>query len=112
MIRLKDNTIRIEELKPVLKNKLVDIALICKEVEGGTYEMTITSGNDGIHMRKSKHYTNEAIDIRNRDMKRRGEVSNRIKKFLGVHFDVINKVTHIHIEWDKKGGNKNERKEN
>ena len=65
--------------------------------------MTITSGNDSNHKNGSKHYSNEAIDIRSRDMVNPIDVKNEIKKTLGADFDVIYEGNHIHIEYDRKG---------
>ena len=91
-------------LKYVLANKLNEIALICKLINGVNYEMTITSGNDGIHMKNSKHYKNEAIDIRTRNMNEQNKVLTQvwIKKWLGINYDVILESNHIHIEYDPK----------
>jgi hypothetical protein len=94
--------VNISKLKPVISDKLNEISRICKQVNGENYIMTITSGNDGKHMIGSKHYTNEAIDIRIRDMKFPTITHVRIKKALGPNYDVIKKKTHIHIEYDPK----------
>lgn len=90
------------ELKPSIKDKIWRMALICKLYNGIDYVMTITSGNDGIHMRKSKHYSNEAIDIRIRDMVNRERTFKEIKKDLGKDYDVLLESDHIHIEYDPK----------
>ena len=42
--------------------------------------MTITSGNDGVHKINSKHYNNEAIDIRTIDM----SVNNKVLTQLWI----------------------------
>lgn len=102
MIRLKDHTVEVKELKKEIACKLLGLANICKNIEGENYIMTITSGNDGIHMRGSKHYSNEAIDIRKFDMKNPAVVTEEIKEYLGKDYDVILKKTHIHIEYDRK----------
>lgn len=89
-------------LKYVLANKLNQIALICKLINGVNYVMTITSGNDGVHKKYSKHYVNEAIDIRTRDMSEHDKILTKIwiKKWLGVNYNVILESDHIHIEYD------------
>jgi hypothetical protein len=102
MIRLKSNEVNIKNLKKELVDKLIGISNVCKSIEGEKYIMTITSGNDSIHMRGSKHYTNEAIDIRKLDMKNPNVVVQMIKEYLGKDYDVVNEKTHIHIEYDKK----------
>lgn len=102
MIRLKDHTVKVEGLVKEIKCKLMDLAGICKNVEGEKYVMTITSAKDGIHMKNSKHYSGEAIDIRKLDMKNVNVVVEKIKEYLGKNYDVINEKTHIHIEYDPK----------
>ena len=91
-------------LKYPLANKLNEIALICKLINGVNYVMTITSGNDGVHKKNSKHYNNEAVDIRTRDMSEQNKVLTQlwIKKWLGLNYDVILESDHIHIEYDPK----------
>jgi uncharacterized protein YcbK (DUF882 family) len=106
MIRLKDNSVKVENLVNELKCKLINLANICKSIEGERYTMTITSAKDGKHMEGSKHYTGEAIDIRKFDMKNPNVVVELIREYLGKDYDVINEKTHIHIELDKKGGGK------
>ena len=66
--------------------------------------MTITSANDGLHKKNSKHYKNEAIDIRTRDMSEQNKVLTKvwIKKWLGMNYDVVLESDHIHIEYDPK----------
>jgi hypothetical protein len=100
-IRMKKG-VKLTELSNVIKDKLSDICKACQELEGKKYIVTITSGNDGKHMKGSKHYTNEAIDIRNKDMNYPVGTTLRIRKILGRHYDVILERTHIHIEYDKK----------
>ncbi len=92
----------ISELKDELKSKLWRVAMLCKLHNGINYVMTITSGNDGLHMKESKHYENNAIDIRTRDMNNRNRTFKEIKRDLGVNYDVILEETHIHIEYDPK----------
>ena len=89
-------------LKYPLANKLNEIALICKLINGVNYQMTITSGNDGVHKNNSLHYKNEAIDIRTRDMDVNDKILTQlwIKKWLGFDYDVILESDHIHIEYD------------
>ena len=103
MIRLKDHTVKVENLANEIKCKLINLANICKSIEGEHYMMTITSAKDGIHMKGSKHYTGEAIDIRKLDMKNVKIVVEEIKEYLGKDYDVIEEKTHIHIEYDRKG---------
>lgn len=90
------------ELKEEIREKLWRIAMICKLYNGINYVMTITSGNDGIHKKDSKHYENNAIDIRTRDMGNRYKTFKEIQRDLGKNYDVILENDHIHIEYDPK----------
>lgn len=96
--------VTIENLKEPLKGMVVKIALVCKIVNGEDYEMTITSANDGNHIKGSKHYSDEAIDIRTRDMEdyKKLITVSEIKRLLGKDYDVVFEMTHIHIEYDPK----------
>ncbi len=102
MIRLKDKTVNVKGLKQVISQKLIGLGNICKAIEGEKYIMTITSAKDGVHMKGSKHYSGEAIDVRKFDMKNVKIVVEEFKEYLGKDYDVINEKTHIHIEYDKK----------
>ena len=55
-------------------------------------------------MKNSKHYKNEAIDIRTKDMSEQNKVLTKvwIQKWLGMNYDVILESDHIHIEYDPK----------
>ncbi len=67
----------------------------------------VTSANDATHKQGSRHYTNEAFDIRVRNIA--GDVAKegaawaaRIKKKLGANYDIIFEGDHIHLEYDPK----------
>ena len=61
----------------------------------------ITSGSDGHHSNRSRHYSGQGLDFRTRDM----EVSNRskataeIKEALGEEFYVAFEINHIHVQF-------------
>ena len=101
-MKLKNKNVNIDHLHPMLILALRTIEDTIKSIEGENYEMTITSGNDGAHKTGSLHYKNRAIDIRTRDMNFPTEVWAKISLKLGRNFDVINEVSHIHIEYDQK----------
>ena len=100
------STARIENLCFELKEQLNNIEMACQCQEGKRkYEMTITSGNDGKHMKGSLHFKNRAIDIRSFDMMNPAKTVEAIKQVLnqkGHKFDVIYEGSHIHIEYDPK----------
>ena len=66
-------------------------------------EITITSGNDGKHMKGSKHYTYEALDFRTRDLSKTNvtKVMTMLRGRLGPHYDVILEHDHLHVEYQE-----------
>lgn len=70
-------------------------------------DMLITSGNDGTHMKGSKHYTDEALDMRSHQLTTENTqaIIRVLRRRLGKDYQVIlESVTlpneHIHIEYD------------
>lgn len=64
----------------------------------------VTSGCDGQHQVNSKHYTNEAIDLRTFHLQ--GDelhtVVQAMQDTLGQDFDVVIEASHLHCEFDSK----------
>lgn len=94
--------VNINNLCKEIKYCLENIQKAIQKLEGKDYIMTITSGNDGVHMKKSLHYENKAIDVRSRDMKYPVGNCLYIRKALGKNYDVILERDHIHIEYQPK----------
>jgi len=102
-------------LKPTVKingrhfdheiRKILDVA---RETAPDLHDQTVwvTSGNDSTHMKGSKHYVNEAFDIRTHNVMEGHEASKmwvqRMKENLGVAYDVVLEKDHIHVEFDPK----------
>jgi hypothetical protein len=102
------------KLKPGLKfgNSIVAIcfaaAIVNSIYEKHGVECVITSVNDGKHKDDSKHYSDEAFDVRTKNIytdaiKKR--MVQEIKDSLGENFDVIlegegTANEHLHIEYD------------
>ena len=85
-----------------ISNKLSDIDQVHLQVV--KRRAIITSGRDGKHMKNSKHYTGEAIDLRTRDLTR-GKATRLLKALrdkLGNKYDVILETDHIHLEYDPR----------
>lgn len=68
-------------------------------------DIMITSGSEGVHMKTSRHYKFEAVDIRSHtwDIKKKFEVRARLEQILGPRFtvlveDVGNDNEHFHIQ--------------
>jgi len=99
-MKLKSINVKINDLVDEIKYKIKDIELACQHLEGKKYIMTITSGNDGKHMKNSLHYKNKAIDIRTKDMKYPIGTTLRIRKILGKNYTVLLEADHIHIEYE------------
>lgn len=74
---------------------------------GLTQDITVTSGNDSKHMAGSKHYTNEALDIRTKTLTpdQKHLLLETVKKRLGKGYDAILESEgkaneHLHVEFD------------
>ena len=75
------------------------------------YKLTITSGRDGLHSERSKHYIDHAIDIRikdydgdlsnisAKDMKLAKEIVKEAQEELGEDYWLLLHSTHIHLEY-------------
>lgn len=68
---------------------------------GETY---VTSMNDSTHMPGSKHYTDEAADVRTHDLLPADIAywASMIQRRLGSDYQVITETDHIHIEYDPR----------
>jgi hypothetical protein len=67
------------------------------------YGLVITSANDSVHSKNSRHYVNEAIDLRTHNLKSPEEVQKLLKSKLGIKFTVLYESpgtpnAHIHIQ--------------
>lgn len=67
----------------------------------------VTSGNDRVHMRGSKHYTDEALDFRSKTFAtaEKHKMLEVIKRRLGKDYNVLLESEgganeHFHIEYD------------
>lgn len=69
-------------------------------------DCVITSGNDGRHSSKSRHYSGMALDLRVRnlpDPEADGrQIASELNEALGIDFDVIFEGDHIHVEWEAR----------
>ena len=74
---------------------------------GLTHDITVTSGNDSKHKVGSKHYSDEALDIRTKNIAAPHTFASAIRKRLGPDYDVIledeeGPNEHLHLEFDPK----------
>lgn len=72
-------------------------------------DMLITSGNDGIHMSHSKHYTDAALDFRTKHLAPEAKhlLLSTAKFRLGRDYDLVledenGPNEHLHVEYDPK----------
>ena len=64
----------------------------------------VTSMNDAVHMRGSKHYTDDAADFRTRTLTAEQVRlwAKVAKRRLGSEYDVVVEKDHLHVEADSK----------
>lgn len=99
-------------LKPgVSINGIKPEALYAMNVADRLYEKfdhdcVITAGVEGSHSRASKHYIGHAFDSRTRDFPDPDKkiLRDKLSEALGPDFDVVLEKTHLHVEFDPKGG--------
>lgn len=89
----------ISRLDRPLRRKLAGIDEIFTLMTGR--EAVATSTFEGDHGPQSLHYSNEAIDLR-LPASGGSEVVIKLREYLGKNFDVVPKVSHIHVEYDPK----------
>ena len=64
-------------------------------------EITVTSTYEGTHGEGSLHYANQAFDIRY-PLLYKNEIRRELPEKIGKGFDVVEELTHCHIEYDPK----------
>jgi hypothetical protein len=65
-------------------------------------DTVVTSGNDSHHMKGSRHYSDQALDLRTRDLTpaQIQAWAVEIRRRLGAGYDVVVESDHIHVEHD------------
>lgn len=94
----------------VSKQAIISAAAInAANVLGITKDITVTSGNDSKHKKGSKHYTDEALDIRTKNLTRdeKHALCTAVQSRLGEDYQVFLEFEggpqeHAHIEHDPK----------
>ena len=92
----------------VRKTTIIAAAVInAANALGITKDITVTSGNDSQHKDNSKHYSEEALDFRTKNLTvgEKGLLVVAVRKRLGPDYDVILEAVgkaneHLHIEYD------------
>lgn len=72
-VALAGSSIIVKEVVPALAKAIVFLGGVHQAMFG--IPLVITSGNDGTHAPGSKHYTNQAVDIRARDLTQGAEIA-------------------------------------
>jgi len=69
-------------------------------------DLAWTAGKDGKHKVGSLHYLGRAADLRTRyfSAMEAEEVAVELRKIISRDYDVVVHSTHIHVEYDPKGG--------
>jgi hypothetical protein len=69
--------------------------------DAGEGEAVITETRGGTHKPGSLHYADDAIDIR-LPKKNVGELAQEMRRKLGINYDVVVEISHVHCEYDPK----------
>lgn len=102
LVKLKGN------VRP--RNLVILAAAVNAAIDMNIPELWVTSGNDSEHMKGSKHYTNNALDLRSKNfptLESKKQFIEKISDRLGADYDCILEQVgkgneHFHIEYDPK----------
>lgn len=105
MVKTKSGNVRLVVLTPALAHIFWRLEMFHREF-GPVEDLVITSINDGTHKQDSRHYTNEAIDLRSKNFPSESlklDFRRELEEFLGPKFRVLfeNARTdneHFHIQ--------------
>ena len=69
-------------------------------------KLVVTSGSDGKHVSKSRHYVGLALDFRTRELTRDEalQLKARMKDCLGLEYRVILEEDHLHVQFEGRQG--------
>ena len=106
MIKIKPGVL-LDGLQPVMFRA---IATASEVIHRYADDCVVTSGKDGQHMKRSKHYTGEAVDLRSRhipDVADKLRCLDDLKATFGADFDILlenlgKPQEHYHLEYDPK----------
>lgn len=87
------STVRLVGVTPALVRLLYTLVLLDESpVDGQPEDLVITSINDSTHKARSKHYTNEALDVRSKTFageKAKAAFLSHLRTSLGDGFTVL-----------------------
>lgn len=93
-------------VKDGVQPKIVEMVAILSRVAARITtvpQVTITSGSDGAHSKRSLHYALRALDIRTRNFPSQiaiDELLVVLREEFGSEYDIVLEPTHVHVEWD------------
>lgn len=93
--------VRLQGIRPELLLALMILSDLCSW--SGTI-VIVTHILDGIHMRNSLHYTGAAVDFVTAIDVDRAIWIEELRDRLGVSYDVVDEVDHVHIEYQPHFG--------
>lgn len=101
MLTLKQG-VRLDKLQPQIVLGLLALNQIWERYGYGP--CVVTSGSEGVHKAGSLHYSGRAVDIRTRHVHPDDltYIISQARNALGMDFDVVLEVDHIHLEYDPK----------
>lgn len=101
MIQYIKEGVDLRDLHPKIWDALIAAAWYYGSLK---HQFTVTCGQDGAHMRGSRHYNGRAVDLRVRmiPVDVREVFVEGLKRRLGWGYDVVLRPDHIHVEWDPK----------
>lgn len=94
----------------VSPRNLYIMAAVANAAQALQLNVTVTAGNDGQHMKGSKHYSYEALDVRSKDFpssKAKADFLATVMARLGDQYQGFLELPntpneHFHIEFDPK----------
>ena len=101
MIRIKSG-VQFSHVSFIYPDIMRIIYVVQKAAPDG-YAVTITSGCDGKHSPRSKHYGGRAFDFRTRDFpegKNPETWKTKIQNLLGSCYLVLLEKTHMHVQFN------------
>lgn len=101
MIKIKNATIRLNDLKPQIVLAVLGVVqpVFAKY---GSEDVVITSANDAKHSKGSRHYDGNAVDLRVWYLSSPEKACDEIQAALNMDFDCIFEGDHIHLEYHPK----------
>jgi len=95
------SNVRLQGIRPELLLALMIVQDMCNSM-GSIF--VVTAILNGPHMRNSLHYTGAAVDFVTSLDGGRAEFVEELRGRLGLLYDVIDEVDHIHIEYQPHEG--------